>query len=122
MADASGLAITLTSTINLIFGSYVMVPETGIIMNNEMNDFSIPSNSSLFGDRPSKSNYVKLGKRPLSSISPTLVEFAANSTFYMALGAAGSSRIITSVVQALWYILDRDMNLYDALYEPRFHE
>lgn len=122
VADASGLAITLTSTINLLFGSYIMVPETGIIMNNEMNDFSIPGSSSLFGHKPSKSNYAKPGKRPLSSMNPVLVDFASNSTFYIALGAAGSSRIITSIVQALWYLLDRHMNLYDALREPRFHE
>ncbi|KEY74947.1 hypothetical protein S7711_01296 [Stachybotrys chartarum IBT 7711] len=122
VADASGMAISLTSTINLLFGSYIMVPETGIIMNNEMNDFSIPRNTDLFGDRPSSVNYIKPGKRPLSSMNPVIVEFAGNSTLYALLGAAGSSRIITSVIQGLWNILDRNMSIYDALRAPRFHE
>ncbi|KAK8008069.1 gamma-glutamyltranspeptidase [Apiospora marii] len=127
VADSSGMAISLTSTINLLFGSYVMVPETGIIMNNEMNDFSMPSDVSIFGprelgDKPSSANYVQPGKRPLSSMNPVLVDFAANDTFYVALGASGSSRIITSVVQGLWYLLDRNMGLLEALRAPRFHE
>jgi gamma-glutamyltranspeptidase/glutathione hydrolase len=116
------MAISLTSTINLLFGSYIMVPETGIIMNNEMNDFSIPNNSSLFGDRPSSVNYVKPGKTPLSSMNPVIVELIGNNTLYAVLGAAGSSRIITSVVQGLWNILNRNMTIYDALRAPRFHE
>lgn len=74
-ADADGMAITLTTTVNLLFGSQLLVPETGIIMNNEMNDFSIPGTSNAFGFVPSPSNYILPGKRPLSSISPAIAEF-----------------------------------------------
>jgi len=73
-ADHTGLAITLTTTINLLFGSRLVVPETGVIMNNEMNDFSIPNVTNAFGYIPSPANFVRPGKRPLSSISPVIVE------------------------------------------------
>ncbi|KAK7985830.1 hypothetical protein PG988_003452, partial [Apiospora saccharicola] len=123
VADSSDLAISLTSTINLPFGSHLMVPETGIILNNEMNDFSIPRDANMFGEKPSSvANYPQPGKRPLSSMNPILVDFAANGSFYAALGAQGSERIITSVVQTLWYLLDRKMGLFEALRAPRLHE
>lgn len=120
-ADASGLAISLTTTINLLFGSQVLVPETGIIMNNEMNDFSIPGSSNAFGYVPSPSNYVRPGKRPLSSISPTIVEFN-NGTLYYVIGAAGGSRIITATIQNLVHVLDRKMTAPQALAQPRLHD
>ncbi|KAL9025442.1 MAG: hypothetical protein Q9196_005735 [Gyalolechia fulgens] len=121
-ADASGMAISLTTTVNLLFGSQLMVPETGVIMNNEMNDFSIPRSSNAFGYVPSPSNYVRPGKRPLSSISPTIVEFLANSTLYFVVGAAGGSRIITATVQNLWHVLDQGQNTAVALAQPRLHD
>ena len=121
-ADATGMAVTLTSTINLIFGSRIMVPETGVIMNNEMNDFSIPGSSNAFGYVPSPFNYVQPGKRPLSSISPTIVEHKANSTLYFLTGASGGSRIITATLQTLWNVLDRNQTSFQALREPRLHD
>ena len=60
-SDASGMAISLTTTVNLLFGSNIMVPETGVVMNNEMNDFSIPGSSNAFGYLPSPNNYVRPG-------------------------------------------------------------
>ncbi|OCL02534.1 gamma-glutamyltransferase 1 [Glonium stellatum] len=120
-ADASGMAISITSTVNLLFGSQLMVPETGVIMNNEMNDFSIPGTSNAFGYIPSPSNYIRPGKRPLSSISPTIVEHA-NGTFYLATGSAGGSRIITATIQSLWYVLDGGMTTPEALAMPRLHD
>jgi gamma-glutamyltranspeptidase/glutathione hydrolase len=120
-ADASGLAISLTTTINLFFGSKVMVPETGVIMNDEMNDFSIPHVKNVFGYEPSPANFIRPGKRPLSSMSPTIVEHA-NGTLYFVIGAAGGSRIPTAVIQQLWYVLDRNMSVATALEEPRFHD
>ena len=116
------MAVTLTSTINLIFGSQIMVPEAGVIMNNEMNDFSIPDSSNAFGYVPSPFNYVQPGKRPLSSISPTIVEHKANSTLYFLTGAAGGSRIITATLQTLWNVLDRNQTSSQALREPRLHD
>jgi gamma-glutamyltranspeptidase/glutathione hydrolase len=120
-ADASGMSISLTSTVNLLFGSQVMVPETGVIMNNEMNDFSIPGASNAFGYIPSPANYIRPGKRPLSSITPTIVEFP-NGTLYVSIGAAGGSRILTATIQNLWHILDQDMTTSQALAQPRLHD
>jgi gamma-glutamyltranspeptidase/glutathione hydrolase len=119
--DDEGMTITLTSTVNLLFGSQLMVPETGVILNNEMNDFSIPGRSNEFGYAPSPINYIRPGKRPLSSITPIIVEHP-NGTLYLSVGAAGGSRIITSTVQAVWHVLDHGMNLKDALRMPRIHD
>jgi gamma-glutamyltranspeptidase/glutathione hydrolase len=125
-ADASGMAVTLTTTVNTLFGSKVVVPETGVIMNNEMNDFSIPGVSNAFGYIPSPANYVRPGKRPLSSISPVIVEHANSSSlvdaFYVAVGAAGGSRIITATIQNLIHILDGEMTTAEALAQPRIHD
>lgn len=121
VSDASGLSISLTTTVNLLFGSHVMVPETGVIMNNEMNDFSIPGSSNAFGYLPSPNNYIRPGKRPLSSITPTIVEHA-DGTLYYVVGAAGGSRIITSTLQNLWHVLDQNMTAPQALAKPRFHD
>jgi gamma-glutamyltranspeptidase / glutathione hydrolase len=121
-ADLSGLVISLTSTINLYFGSKLIVPSTGLIMNNEMDDFSTPGQSNNFGYIPSPSNYIRPGKRPQSSMAPTIVDFLSNSTFYYALGGVGGSYIITAVIEGLHYVLDRELGLYEALKEPRFHD
>lgn len=119
--DASGMSITLTTTINLLFGSRLCVPETGIIMNNEMNDFSIPGVSNEFGFVPSPNNFIRPGKRPLSSITPIIVE-KADGSLYVATGAAGGSRIITATIQALWHVLDHGMTMPEALAQPRLHD
>ncbi|KAL3426640.1 gamma-glutamyltranspeptidase [Phlyctema vagabunda] len=120
-ADKSGLTIALTSTINTIFGSRLMVPETGVIMNNEMNDFSIPNTVNAFGYSPSPANFIEPFKRPLSSISPTIVEYP-NGTMYISHASAGGSRIITEVIQHLWHVLDQNKTSAEALAEPRMHD
>lgn len=122
VADASGMAISLTTTVNLLFGSNLIVPETGIIMNNEMNDFSIPGSSNAFGYIPSPANYIRPGKRPLSSISPVIAEFTNNRTLYYVIGAAGGSRIITANIQNLINVLNRNMTVPQALAQPRLHD
>ena len=116
------MAISLTTTINLLFGSQLVVPETGVIMNNEMNDFSIPGQSNAFGYAPSPANFVKPGKRPLSSISPTIAEYGSNGTLYYVIGSAGGSRIITATVQNLWHVLDQNETVKESLAEPRLHD
>lgn len=121
-ADSSGLTVSLTGTINLLFGSGLLVPQTGLIMNNEMNDFSVPNTTNAFGYIASPSNFIAPGKRPLSSITPIIVEFLSNNTLYFAVGGAGGSRIITSTIQTLWHILDRNMTTNEALAQPRFHD
>ncbi len=90
-------------------------------MNNEMNDFSIPGVPNEFDIPPSPINYISPKKRPLSSITPIIVEHP-NGTLYLTIGAAGGSRIITATVQAIWNVLDRGMSLPEALEEPRFHD
>jgi len=99
-----------------------MVPETGVIMNDEMNDFSIPGRSTEFGFLPSPSNYIRPRKRPLSSITPTIVEHLSNNSLYYIVGAAGGSRIITSTIQNLWHVLDHNMSTAQGLAQARFHD
>jgi len=130
-SDASGLTVSLTSTINTLFGSQLMVPETGVILNNEMNDFSIPGSSNAFGYIPSPANYIRPGKRPLSSISPVIAEPVSDRAdgkgkekekVLLAVGAAGGSRIITSTVQNIIHVLDEGLSLPNALAQPRLHD
>ncbi|KAN0107880.1 gamma-glutamyltranspeptidase [Hyaloscypha variabilis] len=120
--DASGLSITLTSTVNLLWGSLLVVPETGVIMNDEMNDFSIPGITNEFGFIPSPINYIAPLKRPLSSISPIIVEHTSNRSLYIVIGAAGGSMIPTSTVQSIWHVLEHGMTLPEALRAPRMHD
>ncbi|KAI1506661.1 gamma-glutamyltranspeptidase [Biscogniauxia marginata] len=127
-ADASGAAVSSTTTVNLLFGSLLLVPGTGVVLNDEMNDFSIPGHQNEFGYAPSPANFVRPGKRPLSSITPVIVERPGDgdaggvSLFYAAVGAAGGSRIISSTTQVLWRLLEREMSMRDAVAEPRFHD
>ncbi|KAG5979157.1 hypothetical protein E4U55_005489 [Claviceps digitariae] len=120
-ADASGLTVSITTTVNFLFGSQLMVPETGVIMNNEMNDFSVPRESDIFGYLPSEANFAKPGKRPLSSISPLMAETPDGKLFF-AIGSAGSTRIITANVQNAIHLIDGNMTTAEALREPRLHD
>jgi gamma-glutamyltranspeptidase/glutathione hydrolase len=94
---------------------------TGIIMNNEMNDFSIPGVSNAFGFVPCPSNFIRPGKRPLSSITPVIVEYPSGDLF-LSTGAAGGSRIITATIQTLWHALDHGMSMAESLAQPRLHD
>ncbi|KAF8441532.1 gamma-glutamyltranspeptidase [Boletus edulis BED1] len=100
VVDKNGMAIALTTTVNLVFGSQVLDPETGIIMNDEMDDFSTPGASNGFGLRPSPYNYPEPGKRPLSSIASTILEHADGS-FYLAIGGSGGSQIFPAILQTM---------------------
>ncbi|KAI0852133.1 gamma-glutamyltranspeptidase [Daldinia vernicosa] len=127
-ADSSGAAVSSTTTVNLLFGSLLMVPETGVVLNDEMNDFSIPGVRNEFGYAPSPANYIRPGKRPLSSITPVIAEWldASASTAIPLLaavvGAAGGSRIISSTTQVLWHMLERGLSVNHAVAVPRFHD
>lgn len=123
-ADRTGLSVSITTTINTIFGSRVMVPETGVILNNEMNDFSIPGTTNAFGYAPSEANYIRPGKRPLSSISPTMAEYPASEGggLFFISGSAGGSRIITATAQVLRHAIDEGLSAHEALAEPRLHD
>ncbi|PNY27341.1 Gamma-glutamyltranspeptidase 1 [Tolypocladium capitatum] len=121
-ADASGMATSLTTTINLLFGARLMDPASGIVLNNEMNDFSIPGVPNEFGFQPSTANYIRPGKRPLSSITPVIATHPRNGSLYATVGAAGGSRIISATAVALWHLLEHGMGMRDALREPRLHD
>ncbi|KAK4101064.1 gamma-glutamyltranspeptidase [Parathielavia hyrcaniae] len=120
-ADKSGLTITSTTTINLLFGAQIMTPDTGIILNNEMDDFSQPGRRNAFGFAPSPANYIAPRKRPLSSITPLIAEHLANGTVFLATGAAGGSRIISATTQVGFDVLARGTSLRDAVAAPRLH-
>jgi gamma-glutamyltranspeptidase/glutathione hydrolase len=120
-ADASGMAISLTTTVNLLFGSRLTVPETGVIMNDEMNDFSIPGVSDAFGYAPNPANFIRPGKRPLSSISPVIAETPEGKLLF-AVGAAGGSRITSSTIQNVIHLIDEEQGIAAALARPRLHD
>ncbi len=118
--DKFGNAVALTSTINLAFGAKMMDPETGIIFNNEMDDFAArPGVPNAFGLIQGEANSPDAKKRPLSSMSPTIV--MEGEDVYLALGASGGPRIITGTIQTLLRILDGGMSPEDAIAVPRIH-
>ncbi|KAF9770969.1 hypothetical protein IL306_011442 [Fusarium sp. DS 682] len=120
-ADGDGMAVSLTTTINLIFGSFLMDPLTGVILNNEMNDFSIPGVPNEFGFAPSEANFIRPNKRPLSSCTPLIVSDKEGSLFAV-IGAAGGSRIISATTQVAWRVLTSpSWSIKDAVREPRVH-
>jgi gamma-glutamyltranspeptidase/glutathione hydrolase len=119
-ADASGYWVALTTTVNTTFGSKVIVPGTGVILNNEMDDFSAqPGQPNAFGLVGAEANAVAPGKRPLSSMSPTIV--LRDQRPIMTVGAAGGPTIISQVLIALLRRLDLEAPLGECLGGPRFH-
>ena len=118
--DSDGMAIALTSTVNLIFGSRVMDPSTGVILNDEMDDTSTPGVPNAFGLAPSPYNYPEPGKRPLSSTCPTIIE-SAEGQVEMVLGGSGGSRIFSSVLQTIFNYNLWGMDLSQAIEAPRLH-
>ncbi|KAF0439347.1 gamma-glutamyltranspeptidase [Gigaspora margarita] len=118
--DKNDMAVSFTSTVNLIWGSRVLDPITGILLNDEMDDFSIPGAPNHFGLRPSPYNFVAPGKRPLSSTVPTIVE-NENGKVELVTGGSGGSKILSAVLQVLLNLYDFDMSLLDAINSPRVH-
>ena len=120
-ADDQGNWVAITATINTAFGSKVIVPGTGIVMNNEMDDFSAqPGTPNAFGLVGAENNSIAPGKRPLSSMSPTIV-LDTNRQPVLTLGAAGGPKIITQVVGTIINHLELGMDLQAAVAAPRFH-
>ncbi|KAG8691382.1 hypothetical protein FRC11_004495 [Ceratobasidium sp. 423] len=119
-ADAEGFAIALTSSVNLIWGSRVMDPATGVILNDVMDDFSTPGLPNTFGLWPSPWNYPEVGKRQVSSMAPTIMEHASGK-LYLTLGGSGGSRIFGAIAQTILN-LDRGMNISGAIEAPRVHD
>jgi len=120
VADAEGNWVACTATINTSFGSKVVIPGTGVVMNNQMDDFSVqPGVPNAFGLIGAEANAVAPGKRPLSSMSPTIV--LKNGQPIIALGAAGGPKIISAVLMELIAMLDLGMSPAEAIAAPRIH-
>jgi gamma-glutamyltranspeptidase/glutathione hydrolase len=120
VADAEGWWVAITATINTTFGSKVVIPGTGVVMNNEMDDFSIqPGVPNAFGLVGAEANAIAPGKRPLSSMSPTIV--LRHGEPILTLGAAGGPTIISQVVLTIVRHIDLGWPLARALAAPRFH-
>jgi len=120
-ADAKGNWVAITATVNTAFGSKVIVPGTGVILNNEMDDFSIyPGLPNAFGLVGAENNSVAAGKRPLSSMSPTIV-LGDEDNPILTVGAAGGPKIISQVVLTIVRVVDFERPLSDAVADPRFH-
>ncbi|MGE6473956.1 gamma-glutamyltransferase [Psychrobacter sp. NPDC078631] len=121
IVDKDGNAIANTYTLNFSYGTGLVADGTGILLNNEMDDFSakpgVPNGYGLLGG---DANAVEANKRPLSSMSPTLV--FKDSKPYIVTGSPGGSRIITTVTQIISNVIDHDMNIAEATHAPRIHD
>lgn len=135
--DANGGAVALTTTVNLFFGSLLCDNTTGIILNNQMDDFSVPNTSNSFGLQASIYNFVAPHKRPVSSISPAIIVYPkgrsigkssssdkdnkTTSEIEMVIGASGGSHITTTVIEEIVRKLDYNLSLVDTIQRPRIH-
>jgi len=119
--DAEGNAVACTETINTYFGSLVVEPEFGIVLNNEMDDFAaVPGEPNAFGLIQSEANTVQPGKKPLSSMTPTIV-LGKDGKAILALGGSGGPRIISSTLQVLLNVVRFEMSPGEAVGQPRIH-
>jgi gamma-glutamyltranspeptidase/glutathione hydrolase len=120
IVDSEGNAVAVTYTLNNGYGSGVTVPGLGFLLNDEMDDFaSKPGTENLFHLIQGESNAIQAGKRPVSSMTPTIV--LRDGKLFLILGAPGGSRIINGVLQVLLNVVDFHMNVQDAVDWPRFH-
>ena len=118
--DTYGNAVSNTYTLNFSYGSGKMIPGTGMLINNEMDDFSSkPGTPNGYGLLGSEANAIEGNKRPLSSMTPTII-FKDEKPFAV-FGSPGGSRIITTVLQVALNIMDHDMNIAQAVHSPRIH-
>lgn len=120
VADKNGLLVSVTTTINDNYGSKVVVKDAGFFLNNEMDDFSVkPGSPNIFGLLGGYANSITPGKRPLSSMTPTII--LKDGKPFMITGSPGGGKIITSVLQMIINVIDYDMSLQAAIDEPRIH-
>ncbi|MBI4907050.1 MAG: gamma-glutamyltransferase [Acidobacteria bacterium] len=120
IVDAKGNTVAMTYTLNGSYGNGVTVPGLGFLLNHEMDDFSAkPGVPNLFGLVQGEANVIEPGKRPLSSMTPTIV--TKDGKLFMVAGAPGGSRIINGVLQVILNVIDFGMNVQDAIDAPRFH-
>ena len=120
VTDSAGNVVSNTYTLNFSFGSHITIPGTGILMNNEMDDFAArPGFPNAYGLVQGEKNSVAPGRRPLSSMTPTLV--FRNGEPWLATGSPGGSLIITAVMQTILNAMAFDMNIAEAAAAPRVH-
>jgi gamma-glutamyltranspeptidase/glutathione hydrolase len=121
IVDSQGNAVSVTYTLNDWFGAKVSAGKTGILLNNEMDDFTAKLGvPNVYGLVQGEANSIAPGKRPLSSMSPTIV--SRDGKPVMVIGTPGGSRIITVVVHCILNVVDYGMNIQEAIDAPRFHQ
>src|SRR5437879_13801968 len=120
VVDADGNAVAVTYTLNGGYGNGITVPGLGFLLNDEMDDFTAkPGTPNMFGLVQGEANSIAPGRRPLSSMVPTIV--VKDGKPFLALGAPGGSMIITAVLQVMLNVMDFGMNVQDAIDFPRIH-
>ncbi|MDA9730851.1 gamma-glutamyltransferase [Gammaproteobacteria bacterium] len=120
IADSFGNIVSTTTTLNTAFGSGVVIKDTGLLMNNEMDDFSAsPNQPNYFGLLGTYANRIEPQKRPLSSMTPTIV--FKNDQPYLVTGAQGGSRIITAVLQVILNYYEFGLSPEESVYKSRYH-
>lgn len=121
VVDADGNCVSNTYTINDLYGSRVTAKGTGVLLNDEMDDFAArPGTPNMFGLIQGERNAVQPKKRPLSAMTPTIV-LRKDGSLWFAVGARGGPRIITAVLQTIINMVDHDMNIQQAIDAPRIH-
>jgi gamma-glutamyltranspeptidase/glutathione hydrolase len=120
VVDAAGNAVSNTYTLNGGFGSGVTIPGTGILMNNEMDDFAAkPGTPNMFGLVQGEANAIAPGRRPLSSMTPTFV--FKDKQLFLVTGSPGGPTIINTVLEIITNVIDHEMSVMQAVEAPRFH-
>lgn len=121
VVDKDGNAVTNNYTINNIYGNAVTAKGTGILLNDEMDDFATqPGKANMFGLVQGERNAIEPGKRPLSSMTPTIV-LRPDGSFWFAVGGRGGPRIISAVIQTVINVIDHGMDIQQAVDAPRIH-
>jgi gamma-glutamyltranspeptidase/glutathione hydrolase len=121
VADSAGNVVANTYTLNDLYGSAVTVKGTGMLLNDEMDDFAAqPGKPNMFGLIQGEKNSVQPGKRPLSSMTPTIV-LKKDGSLWFAVGARGGPRIISAVIQTVINVIDHGMDIQEAIDAPRIH-
>ena len=118
--DAQGNAVSITASVNNIYGARRRSERLGIIYNNQMDDFSIPGQKNYFGFEPSKANYIAPGKRPMSSMAPIII-YNKDGQVKASLGAAGGSKIISTLSQFILQTFNFNQTVKESIDFPRIH-